>query len=98
MGEAGTCPANSLEGLCFRFRPVISTEAGLNRLPSHFPDQNSSVDATDGNLILLVQVTDTSGNAYRNFGILELDSLKPELAKGDVGSVGEHMHCPETTK
>ena len=38
----------------------------------------------DGTLILLVQVTDTAGNAYRNFGILELDSLKPELAKGDV--------------
>jgi hypothetical protein len=29
-------------------------------------------------------VTDTAGNAHRNFGILELQSLKPELAKGDV--------------
>jgi len=38
----------------------------------------------DGNLILLVQVTDAAGRAYRNFGILELQSLKPELAKSDV--------------
>jgi len=38
----------------------------------------------DGNLILLVQVTDASGHIYRNYGILELGSLKPELAKSDV--------------
>src|SRR5450432_655974 len=38
----------------------------------------------DGRLILLVQVTDNAGHAYRNFGILELQSLKPELAKSDV--------------
>ena len=38
----------------------------------------------DGDLILLVQVTDATGHAYRNFAILELQSLKPELAKSDV--------------
>jgi hypothetical protein len=38
----------------------------------------------DGQLILLVQVTDASGRAYRNFGILGLESLKPELVKNDV--------------
>ncbi len=38
----------------------------------------------DGTLILLVQVTDATGHAYRNYGILELDTLKPELAKSDV--------------
>jgi hypothetical protein len=38
----------------------------------------------DGQLILLVQVTDASGRVYRNFGILGLESLKPELMKSDV--------------
>ena len=38
----------------------------------------------DGDLVLLVQVTDAAGHAYRNFAILELQSLKPELAKTDV--------------
>jgi hypothetical protein len=38
----------------------------------------------DGQLILLVQVTDASGRTYRNFGILGLESLKPELVKSDV--------------
>lgn len=38
----------------------------------------------DGELTLLVQVTDASGRFYRNSGTLELEKLKPELAQGTV--------------
>jgi len=39
---------------------------------------------TDGQLIMLVQITDVSGQRYRNHGVLELGEIKPEVSKIDA--------------
>jgi hypothetical protein len=39
---------------------------------------------TDDHITLLVQVTDKAGATNRNFGVLELSNMKPEMNKSDV--------------
>src|SRR5262249_5963123 len=38
----------------------------------------------NGQLIMLVQMTDAAGGRYRSHGIVDLDDVKPEVTKGDV--------------
>jgi hypothetical protein len=38
----------------------------------------------NGQLIFLVQITDSAGARYRSHGIVDLDDVKPEVTKGDV--------------
>src|SRR5262245_55649205 len=48
----------------------------------------------DGQLVMLVQIADLSGQRYRNHGILELGEIKPEVAKADAQFFWEAFVLP----
>jgi len=56
----------------------------ISRISVEVPGSELVKRKDDGFLVLLIEVKDASGRAYRNFGIMELNTIKPELRKSGV--------------
>jgi hypothetical protein len=56
----------------------------ISRISIEVPGSELIKRREDGFLVLLIEVKDASGRAYRNFGILDLNTIKHEHRKSDI--------------